>query len=479
MFLSIKKCGGKGECIKACPTEAIRMVKGKSFSCICCGACAEICPNHAIFKNSYGGYVVDQAKCNACGMCEFTCPVNSIHIEDNVVKGICARCGLCEEACPDNARVDGYDLVESKQNKFIETLKIAMPKLAKSNIDLSSNIPSKPKNKKVAKRFSVNTDLDSCELCGRCSYYCPTGAIEVNIEQNGICTNCRVCEDLCPSGAIKGGLVDSSKCSLCLACLNNCPNNAITIDDFEINLVKLNQAMNGNIVSCLNCGLCAETIENGSLTKKASSLRYDPSLDEDTFKNREKRLIAIANCPTNTLNETQESKLAGLCVSCGKCIKVCDKQKARSIGEVTWDGEVSDDCISCGICAELCPEQAITLKRGSISVNLDECIMCETCAIHCPKDAIPKTTMVKKEIANGFNYIDDNLCISCGLCKNICPEEAISETDGKYSVDDEKCTYCGACKNICPANAFIFERNFNDIKNKEVRTFNNGLNASN
>ena len=78
MFLSVKDCGGKGICIKNCPTEAIRTIGGKSFSCICCGACAEACPNHAIFKNKYGGYVVDKARCNGCGVCEFTCPIESI-----------------------------------------------------------------------------------------------------------------------------------------------------------------------------------------------------------------------------------------------------------------------------------------------------------------------------------------------------------------------------------------------------------------
>ena len=123
MFVTVKKCGGQGECIKSCPTEAIRYIDNRSFSCICCGACFDACPNHAIFKNKYGGYVVDRAKCNGCGICESVCPVDSIHIEDGLVKGICSRCGLCEEACPDQARIDAFDVVEDKQQKIINNLK--------------------------------------------------------------------------------------------------------------------------------------------------------------------------------------------------------------------------------------------------------------------------------------------------------------------------------------------------------------------
>ena len=125
----------------------------------------------------------------------------------------------------------------------------------------------------------------------------------------------------------------------------------------------------------------------------------------------------------------------------------------------------------------MCPEEAISLKKGSIHVDLEKCIMCETCGIHCPKDAIPKQTLVKYEISGGYNYIDENLCVKCGLCKDICPEDAIYTVDIrdddvnmgtknkrlKFLVDDEKCIYCGACKNICPSKSFIFEREFNRV----------------
>ena len=222
--------------------------------------------------------------------------------------------------------------------------------------------------------------------------------------------------------------------------------------------------------------MCKETFDSPALIRDENALRYDPSLDEDTEENKAKRLEAIYNCPVSSLTESEDNKLFGYCVSCGKCVNEC-KEEARSFQVISWEGEVKDDCISCGICAELCPEDAITLQRGAINVDLDKCIMCETCAIHCPKDAIPKTTSVKYEISGGFNYIDDNLCVKCGLCKDICPEEAIYAVDIpsdevnlgtknknlKFIVDDDKCIYCGACMNICPSKSFIFEREFERV----------------
>ena len=76
-------------------------------------------------------------------------------------------------------------------------------------------------------------------------------------------------------------------------------------------------------------------------------------------------------------------------------------------------------------------------------------------------DAIPKTTMYKKSIKDGFVFIENKLCMNCKLCLNTCPEEAISEDEkGRLIVDDSKCIYCGACNNVCPARAILFEREF-------------------
>ncbi len=84
MFVSTNTCDGKGECIKQCPTKAIRLINGKALSCLTCGLCYKNCPSNAIFINSYGGYVVDRAKCSGCGMCMYNCPINNIKIEEGL-----------------------------------------------------------------------------------------------------------------------------------------------------------------------------------------------------------------------------------------------------------------------------------------------------------------------------------------------------------------------------------------------------------
>ena len=447
MFLSTKKCKGIGECVKECPTGAIRLIDGKAFSCITCGACEEACPNRAIFKNRYGGYVVDRAKCNACGVCELNCPVNSISIEGDLVKGICSRCGICADTCPINARVDAYDVIEDRQLKFLESLNLANPPQIKIK-----------KEEGKASRINVITDTQKCTLCGRCGYYCPTGAVVVNNDLEGVCTECRICEDVCPAGAVSDGTIDETKCTLCLRCVKECPSNAISIDDFKIKRNTESKKAEGCIISCLNCGLCTEACKHGALRMINGKIRYDPSLcDEcDTME-------CLDACPVGILRESDEDErpIKGYCVSCGRCVKSCDINEARSFKTVTWKGDVSEDCISCGICAELCPKDAVTLKRGSIEVDLEKCVLCEKCAIHCPQGAIPQTTMRKKSIKDGFVFVENKLCMNCKLCIKTCPEEAISEDEmGRITVDDSKCIYCGACNNVCPARAILFEREF-------------------
>jgi len=351
--------------------------------------------------------------------------------------------------CPEKARVDAYDLIEDRQLKFLESLNLTVqPPIRSKKVD------------ETAERTSLVTDSDKCTLCRRCEYYCPTGAIIVDVEPQGKCTECRICEDVCPVDAIENCTIDPEKCTLCLKCMKECPNQAIYVDDFQVKIKKLDvwEKIEGKIVSCLNCGLCAEACESGALKMIDGHLRYDPTLCEEC-----ETTACIEDCPVETLrlSDEPERRIKGFCVSCGKCVKACDINEARSFKNVTWDGSISEDCISCGICAEVCPKDAITLHRGTIEVDTKKCVLCEKCAIHCPTNAIPTTTMHKKAIKEGFTFVQDKLCMNCKLCAKICPEEAIKEDDdGKMVVDDSKCIYCGACRNACPAKAILFEREF-------------------
>ncbi|HHW01618.1 MAG TPA: 4Fe-4S dicluster domain-containing protein [Thermoanaerobacterales bacterium] len=54
--LDLEKCKGCTNCIKGCPTEAIRVRNGKAHilenKCIDCGECIRVCPNHAKYASA-------------------------------------------------------------------------------------------------------------------------------------------------------------------------------------------------------------------------------------------------------------------------------------------------------------------------------------------------------------------------------------------------------------------------------------------
>ena len=296
MYLTLNNCDETEKCIKSCPTKSIRLINGVAFSCITCGICSKNCPNQAIFKNRYGGYVVDRAKCNGCGMCMYNCPTNNIKIEDGIVYGICSRCGVCADEYP-KCRIDGFELERDKQITLIKSLQMLNPPLK----DVAYK--KDDETQKVSRTY-FGTDFDKCILCGRCDEYCPNDAIHVKVDWDiGICKECRICSDVCPNGSMnKYQIVNTQTCTLCLNCIKVCPNNAIGIEDFKINVNKLNQKPTGSIVSCLNCGLCADLSKNKSLIRNEDKLRYDPT--QDTYDITHEK--AIRSCPVNTLKISTE-----------------------------------------------------------------------------------------------------------------------------------------------------------------------------
>ena len=115
-------CLGYGDCVAACPYDAIHIVNGVAkvdkTSCVGCGICANTCPKHIISiipmaakaevacSSKAKGAVVRKicsSGCIGCGICMKNCPAGAITIQDNLASidpEKCEGCGLCAQKCP-------------------------------------------------------------------------------------------------------------------------------------------------------------------------------------------------------------------------------------------------------------------------------------------------------------------------------------------------------------------------------------------
>lgn len=146
---------------KSCAIEH-SLYRGESdctFGCLGCGDCVTACPFDAIHMDEKGLPVVSEEKCVACGACVKACPRNIIELRNKGVKdrrvfvccvnkdkgniarkactAACIGCGKCVKECPFEA------------------------------ITLENNL--------------AYIDFRKCRLCRKCVSVCPTHAIhEVN-----------------------------------------------------------------------------------------------------------------------------------------------------------------------------------------------------------------------------------------------------------------------------------------------------------
>lgn len=120
-------CLGYGNCVKACPFDAIHVVDNVAVvdkdKCKACGACIAACPKNLIELVPYSstikvscsskakGPVVMKAcsvGCIGCGICAKNCPSQAIELSDSLAKidyDKCIDCGTCVEKCPKKAIV--------------------------------------------------------------------------------------------------------------------------------------------------------------------------------------------------------------------------------------------------------------------------------------------------------------------------------------------------------------------------------------
>lgn len=118
-------CLGEGDCEKACPFDAIRMVEGVAFiledKCKSCEICVGVCPKNIIemvpenaavtiaCSNTDKGAAAMKGcsvACIGCRKCVKECPVDAIEVNDFLAKidyDKCINCGKCIKVCPTNA----------------------------------------------------------------------------------------------------------------------------------------------------------------------------------------------------------------------------------------------------------------------------------------------------------------------------------------------------------------------------------------
>ena len=118
-------CLGCGTCEDVCEYDAIKIVNGVAVidkeKCTSCKACISVCPKHLIELVPYKQKTVvrcnsfDLGKevrpkcsvgCIACKICVKNCPVDAIHVENNIARidyEKCINCGICAEKCPTKA----------------------------------------------------------------------------------------------------------------------------------------------------------------------------------------------------------------------------------------------------------------------------------------------------------------------------------------------------------------------------------------
>lgn len=122
-------CLGFSTCVGACPFGAINMSEEDlpvidEDKCRACNKCVVVCPKKlfTLLPAASPVYVacsshdtdkdvktVCPVGCISCRLCEKNCPVDAIHVTDNLARidyKKCTSCGKCVEVCPTKAIID-------------------------------------------------------------------------------------------------------------------------------------------------------------------------------------------------------------------------------------------------------------------------------------------------------------------------------------------------------------------------------------
>jgi len=85
--------------------------------CLACSPapCAQVCPTGAYIDRPGGGVIVKRALCIRCGQCVEACPVEAIYQDQGGEVYVCIHCGQCVPFCPQNC----LEMVETAGNREV------------------------------------------------------------------------------------------------------------------------------------------------------------------------------------------------------------------------------------------------------------------------------------------------------------------------------------------------------------------------
>ena len=88
-----------------------------AYRCLAClpAPCASSCPPGAFTERPGGGVIVKRSLCIRCGQCLEACPVEAIHQDRGGEVYVCIHCGQCVKFCPQNC----LEMTESGNNKEV------------------------------------------------------------------------------------------------------------------------------------------------------------------------------------------------------------------------------------------------------------------------------------------------------------------------------------------------------------------------
>lgn len=165
--VTILACKGNNECavprgtyngVKTCAAaaQAINGTKLCSFGCIGYGDCVAACPFDAITMADDGLPKINYKKCVGCGKCAKACPKKLFSIVDATLKGSIA---LCSNKSDDKPSI--------KKNCSVGCIKcgICVKKCPEQCLQLVNGIPV--------------IDYSKCTSCGECIKACPDKVLEL------------------------------------------------------------------------------------------------------------------------------------------------------------------------------------------------------------------------------------------------------------------------------------------------------------